>query len=198
MYDREYSLQELEEKVASVKPFKVITKGRGSYYENGRYRYEENVTEGFDVSMVQSLVDQIEVSKLLTVDQKIRLERTISNKITKENYGGIRLINRGALNVLLMVRNGATAFTRGHKLSSLQGLKKHGLVYTDYKKVIKTITIPAIEGVLGSEALSEEKTIYVYILSLTEYGKSEARQLSRQGEKVAQKDLRNLQKLGLI
>jgi len=196
MYDREYTLEELEEKVKNVKPFKMVKQGRGSFYENGRWKWEENETEGYNVSMVQSLVDQIECSEILTVNQKIKLERTISDKITK--HGDFRNINRGAMNVFLMVKNGATAFTRGHKLASLQGLKKHALVFSDYKEVTKTISVPAIEGVMGGESMSETKTMYVYILSLTEFGKSKSRELARQGERVARKDLRNLHKLGMI
>lgn len=187
-YDKEErSLETLQAVVRGIKPYKLIKKSE-------RY-WQPNEFEGYDVSMVQSLVDEIEEHTVLTVEQKVNLERNISRAITKTHYNNI---HRGAYNVLLMVQNGATAFTRGHKLTSLQGLKKHALVYTKYIETTKTISVPAIEGVMGSQDMNKSEKVYVYVLSLTEYGKTQARQLAWTAERIARNEKRKLQKLNMM
>lgn len=180
--------------IEKVKPFKLIAPAR---YEN--YRYQPRQAEGLDPSEIDTLVGEIETNSTLSISQKIKLEEMISERVNKErNYPSYGAVNRGLYNVLLMVRNNATGMRKGYRLTSTEGLKKHALVFTTYRKVKRTYIVEGLEDVVGSKGRVEEKEVQIYVLGLTEFGKQELSNLNYKGQRVVNKEKMRLHKLGEI
>jgi len=188
----EMSYEELKEEVSKIKPRKFIKEEKHPYFN-----FTEKIYEGTDVGGVQDLVRQIERNEILTVQEKIKLEKEISSRITNSHRGHIA-INRGALNILLLVEKGATSFKKKSKISSLEALRKHALVFNKTFKVKRVEKIDKVEGMLGSRENEIVTYKYVSAISLTEFGKYQANELASTGLEVAKKDVRYLKTLGFI
>ena len=208
---RELSFNELMAFIKeNVKPFKVLEKGKGWFRGEYGFTYEEDKTEGFDYSDIDKIVSVIEEREDFTKQEKINLETEIAKRVNESGNGRYtteECLGRGTLNILLMIKKGVEGFQSRFKLSSVNGLKKHALVYTKVIKTKKVITYENVSDnrVLGlTERQSQEKFIYDYAICLTEYAKDKINNryswnsLENKAKRIVQKDLHNLRMLGEI